>query len=323
MKRPQSRQSTKHLLPFLLLGLSAAGCGGGGGGGPAPAPGGGGTVSGQVTAPGGNLSRLLESPIHQQQAVRRVQVELVRLNSAGAVVEVLASATTDDNGNFVITVPSAVTIPAPDLAVRVRTSTGGDMRAPVTGSSNINVRPTTEAALQRFFNYLQANGVAITQVNVADLGAYIADQLATAAAAEGNTGTVQEAIARVNQFIDGDANRMTQTTNDLDRLRDTGSVVGRVVNASGGQAVSSFTARTDTGTSAAGNMDGTFTISRVHPGSRTVTITATGFIGFTTAARTVSPAAATDFGTISLTAGTGGGGTITTPPPPPFQRALN
>lgn len=81
-----------------------------------------------------------------------------------------------------------------------------------------------------------------------------------------------------------------------------GTVTGRVVNATTLAVIANFTATTDTGQTATvtNSVTGVFNIVNVTAGSRTVIVTAQNFTTTTTAARTVTANATTDYGTISL-----------------------
>lgn len=303
-------------VPALFLAVAlAAGCGGGGGGGSGASVTGASqppiTVSGQVFAPGGTLAsaRIATGKAQATPVTNRaLTVELVRVDGSFNESAPLATTTTNaGDGSYVITVPTGVQVPAPDVWVRV-VANNVRMRSIVVAREGVGIRPASEAAVQRLISSLQQRSMSLSSVSINALAFFFFTVVNNTTSEEG-AGDAASAIASVSQAITS----KPETATALMGIAGLGGVTGRAMNASSGTPLVNFTARTDTNESVTvtGSRDGSFTIVGVATGNRTVTITAANFSGTTAPERQVLAGAITDYGNINLTPA------VTNPPSPP------
>jgi len=149
------------MITAALVAASLSGCGSSGSSSSTPPASTPATVSGSVSAPGGaiafnapsGIKRLLAEIIGRPAYADGlgvtsvgpgVTVNLIEIDVTGAQVgNVLASATTDTNGAFSITVPDGIVL-GPKYVIRAEGSGSSTMDAMVTGTT-VNVDPSTEA----------------------------------------------------------------------------------------------------------------------------------------------------------------------------------
>lgn len=193
------KSSWVNLVLAAMIAMTIAACGSGGGGG-----GGGGSgtsvagsstsadfvVSGSVTAPGGSvaflprknlfakLTDILISPAFAAisglaSVPDGTQVDLVRINSAGTVISVLATTTTS-GGSYSFNLTRLGLTIASDLVVQVTSlSTGAKMRAFV-ASGTVNIDPASETAVRLVLEKSAVSSLSdFTTQELADIGAAV------------------------------------------------------------------------------------------------------------------------------------------------------
>ena len=171
-----------------VLVVLLAGCGGGGGGGTASAGGGtatgvGTVITGTVSAPGGTvafnpptgLRRMLAglfggtayAALSGLNPVSGATVQLIEINSVGAQVSVIASATTDSSGVYSLTAPEGF-VPASNFIIRAL-GTGSNRLDALTTGTTVNVDPATDATRALVLDAIAENATTLAFVSTAEI----------------------------------------------------------------------------------------------------------------------------------------------------------
>jgi len=179
MKGPD-KFSKLMLASAITLALTA--CGGGGGGGSSTTtttP----TVSGVVSSTSSTVAKLGNEGLGEKllamlvptatadlvglQPVSGATVQLIALNPDGSEGNVIASATTDSNGNYTLDIDPATL----DASYILKVGSTTPIRAPFTGST-VNINPATEAVVEAVLAQVSST-LPITNFTVEELAALV------------------------------------------------------------------------------------------------------------------------------------------------------